>query len=343
MPKGSGRATAADVAELAGVSRSTVSYVLGGGEHRPFAPETITRVHAAAEQLGYTPHAQARALRRGRSDLTLLAKLDVPASWNLDKLETALADALRASGRSLVSWTTRSGNGLAQALRDISPQAILEILPLSADDRLAARLAGIPVLAVWGASRSMHADSGRMQVDHLHALGHRRLAAVTFSDERVQVFTAARLAGVRDAADRLGLPEPEVITIRGVGESAQSRLAEELGRVTARDDPATGVCAFNDLAGLMTVAAAQGAGIPVPERLSVVGVDDEPVAGFLVPGLTTVSYDFAAVAAAVVERLGVVDSADDVHLLDECRVRDSLRLVRRDSSAPPAGAAASGR
>ena len=70
--------TATDVAREAGVSQATVSYVINDDPNQKISSETRGRVLAAVARLGYTPSAAARALRKGSSDLVLLALPDVP-------------------------------------------------------------------------------------------------------------------------------------------------------------------------------------------------------------------------------------------------------------------------
>ena len=77
------RVTGQDVAERAGVSRATVSYVLNDAPGQPISAETRARVLAAAADLGYTPHAAARQLRTGVSDLILMALPAWPFSLSL--------------------------------------------------------------------------------------------------------------------------------------------------------------------------------------------------------------------------------------------------------------------
>src|SRR5689334_6002200 len=76
--------TSADVAQLAHVSRATVSFVLNNVWDNRVSEETRERVLKAASELGYVPHAMARSLRAGRSNLVLMPFFDWP--YNLDSL-----------------------------------------------------------------------------------------------------------------------------------------------------------------------------------------------------------------------------------------------------------------
>lgn len=313
------RATAADVATAAGVSRSTVSYILNGSGRQTFSAGTVARVRAVAEELGYTPHAAARALRRGESGVVLLALPDIPASGNFAKLLSALTDGVRATNRSLVTLALRPGNRLVDILRDISPTALLEVLPLPEEDMAAASAASIPVVSVAAPMQRLDYAAAALQVRHVAGLGHRRLAVVTVREAWTRPFAASRLSGAADSAAELGLPAPEVVSLGGPDGRAVEEAATELARLTSGSDPVTAVCCFNDLYAGVTVAAARAAGLDVPGSLSVVGVDDEPLGGLLSPTLTSVRYDYTGMGR---------------------NVRDQLRHAL--DAAPPAGQADGG-
>lgn len=292
------RPTAADVARIAGVSRSTVSYVLGGDGSRTFAPETVERIRAAARELGYTPHAAARALRRGRSGVVVLALPDLIHGSNLARLIEALTDAVRAAGLSLATVAIRPGSHLVDTLRDISPRALLEVLPLDAEDTGAAAALGIPVISVAEPLQELDRAAGRIQVEHLVALGHRRIGIVTMQDAARDAFASTRLDASLAAARVAGLPDPETLFVPR-DESHTPLIAETLAAWCDGEEPVTALCCFNDLFAAHTAAAARVQGLSVPDDLSLIGIDDEPLAALLAPGLTTVRYDFTAAASRI--------------------------------------------
>jgi DNA-binding LacI/PurR family transcriptional regulator len=310
------RVTSADVAALAGVSRSTVSYVLNGSSRHNFSAETVERVHAAAAELAYTPNAAARALRKGESGVVLLVLPEMPLGWNFGRLLSTLTDTVTQGGRSLVAWYVRPGLRLRDILRDIAPRAILEIVPLPEQDREAAAAASVPIISTSGPLGGLDRAVGALQVRHLAQAGHRRLGIVTVQDQSVAVFGDPRRQGVRDTAAAMGLLPPLELVLDtrdtaaamgiklpreagrgGHGGAAVRQVAETLRAWTAGPDPVTGVCCFNDLFAGLVIAAARSIGLTVPDHLSVIGVDDEPMGGFLQPALTTVRFDFEATTA----------------------------------------------
>lgn len=297
------RATAADVAAAAGVSRSTVSYILNGSNRQSFSSETIARVQAVATQLAYTPHAAARALRTGISGVVLLPMPELLPGGNLAKLLSALTDGVRATGRSLVTLALRPENSLADSLRDMAPQAVLEVLPLTTRDRSAVQAISVPVVSVSTALQRLDHAAAALQVQHLAALGHRRLGMLMPDDEWVRPFRAPRVAALTRAAAELGLPAPEVASVSGMGETAIASVAQRLSRWVGASDPVTAVCCFNDLFAGVAVAAAALLGLRVPDDLSVIGIDDDPLGALLSPTLTTVRYDFTGTGQYVRDSL----------------------------------------
>ena len=311
------RPTSADVAARAGVSRATVSYILSGSVRHSFPDATREKVLRAAQDLGYTPHAAARALRRGTSGVVLLVLADVPIGVNLGALIAATTTAVAATGRSLVTWTAGAGPALRDTLAHVDPVVVLTLAPLPDDDRAAVASIGVPLVAVpnglaagaddGGFSRGEVAVGG-LQLGRLAAAGHRRVAVVSVRDRRLQVFARGRAEGVRRAALDLGLDAPVEVAL---GEPDEAAIAEVAALLPGWLRAGVTACAcYNDQYAGVVVAAARRAGAAVPAALSVVGVDDEPMGAFLDPPLTTVRYDFRDAAGYVVRQVAaVVDGA----------------------------------
>ena len=93
-----GRVTAKDVARAAGVSQSTVSYVLNNTANQTISAATRSRVLAAVEELGYAPSAAARALRTGTSSTVMIVLPDAPVGATIAQLIEVVSDALDPHG-----------------------------------------------------------------------------------------------------------------------------------------------------------------------------------------------------------------------------------------------------
>lgn len=323
--------TVHDVARAAGVSISTVSRALATPDR--VAGATRDRVTAAARELGYRPNRAASVLRAGRTGAFGLVVPDLANPYFAAVAKGAQARA-RQRGLGLFVVDTDEDTELeAEAIAHLAPQTdgILLCSPRAVDGALAA-LSGRPVVLVNqhvdGVASVVTDQAGGMlrAVEHLRALGHRRVAYVggprsSWSDGR-------RREGLRRAVERfddvelveLGDFRPQV-----VGGHAAADLVLASG--------ATAVVTFNDLVAVGLVARLRARGLQVPRDLSVVGCDDSYVASLVDPPLTTLRADLGEVGRRAVDHLAGVAGPDagapaDVPPLD-------VELVVRDSTAPP--------
>ena len=315
------RVTSADVARESGVSRTTVSYVLNGRADVVLTDATRKRVLETAARLGYTPSAPARALRSGRSDLVLCVLPDWTVGPAIDTLVDHLTTALADHGLSLLVHIRRGARPLSHLWGAVTPCAVVVLSPVGADDARAMRQAGIPVVgtALDEASEPdvfavPQASIGAVQAEHLVERGHRVLAYAAPLDDRLGAFAVRRLAGVRDACARHGLPTPPLAAVDLDAEAA----AGVVGAWHAHG--VTAVVAYNDEVALAVLAGARAQGLDVPGDLAVIGVDDLPAARLAAPALTTVwqAIDAQAgyLAAALLAALGLAEQTptrpDDV-------------------------------
>ena len=321
--------TSADVARDSGVSRTTVSYVLNDTPGVRVSEETRARVRASADRLGYHPSVAARTLRTGRSDLVLYVLPDWPLGPAVDTLLDRLAGALAERGLSLLVHHARSGRPLHELWRAVTPRAVVGLQAFSARDRDAMRRAGIHVVAssISGDVPDVFAATqqgiGRLQARHLIDRGHTPLGYAAPTDPRVRAFAELRLAGVQAVCQEAGLPAPVVVPLE---------LAEDAARAAVRrwrEAAVAGVAAYNDDVALAVQAGARAEGVPCPDGLAVVGVDDIPAARFAVPALSTVSQSLDTqaehLAAAVVAALDGSESDGEA-------LPDTLDLVQRGST-----------
>ena len=286
--------TIRDVAARAGVSAATVSRVFSRPES--VTVETRRRVLTAADALRYTPHPVARSLARGNTGNLGLVVPDMAVAFcavvtkavshraRRDGYALFVADSDDPSAR-LASDGVRSAHAMAKQV-----DGLLLLSPMTDDDDLRALADVVPLvvinrdLADVPAVLMPSADGAVAAVEHLHALGHRRLAYLAgpgnYSNRaRCEAFTrtCARLGA--DAVV-LGPFEP---TFSGGVRAADLVLA----------DGASGVLAYNDDVAAGVVGRLADRGVPVPDRLSVVGFDDTSLASMITPRLTTVRLPMA--------------------------------------------------
>lgn len=327
------RVTSGDVAQEAGVSRATVSYVLNDTPHQKIAEATRRRVWDAATRLGYAPSAAARTLRTGRSDIVLGLLPDWPIQHVLGRLIQQLTNAFAEHELTfLVHSAAHPARPLREIWRALTPAAVLALNEFPESEADAMRTAGIEVVMTMhgAAARDLRSPLvseepiGAVQARHL-VDSHHRLGYAYPDIARLDVLAQPRLAGVRQVCAERGLPEPEVRTVPLELDGAAGAVKGWL----AADPPVTGICAFNDDVAMAVLMAAQFLGLRVPHDLAVIGVDDIPSSALLRPSLTTVVRDTDAVARGLARR--VVDALDRKEAPAH-PVEDEPRVQVRDST-----------
>jgi DNA-binding LacI/PurR family transcriptional regulator len=313
-----GRVTSKDVAAAAGVSRATVSYVLNGVERQRISPATRARVLAAAERLGYVPHAAASALRAGRTTIVLLALPDWPLGPPMaDAVSTAVGELERLGYTPLVHFTPRAGGGAALARAATRVQPVGVIAPgwaLPPVDAL--RRAGVAAIVALGAKPLDDVPTfsfdqgaiGRIAVGHLAGRGHRSVLVLLPDDERVSELASDRLAGAEAEATARGVA---VASLRVALADIPARLPAALGAPPAP----TAIFAFNDEHALAAMAALADAGIAVPADVALIGCDDSLAARHARPRLTTINLVAAETWRELARRLhDLVEGRAAAHL-----------------------------
>ncbi|WP_283137416.1 LacI family DNA-binding transcriptional regulator [Rhizohabitans arisaemae] len=334
MPQPRKRATIREVAKATGLSPAAVSYALRGMQ---VSEETMERVRQAAAELGYEADPIARALASGRTGMIGLLCGSLEDLWQqslavgigrelLDRDRYALIlDAGGDPAREIL---------LAQRLRDQRVDGLI-VQPLDPSAALWRDLAqALPVVSV-GDSLDAGATVGEvvfdnqlgvaLSLDHLHELGHRRLAVLTPTRPGTPDRPADRY--VLAAAERLGLDVALCTSPQALGEATSVAR-----RVLAGPSRPTAVFCLSDSIAYGVYAAAAELGLAVPGDVSVMGYDDHPMSGLLSPALTTVDWDIAGIVRTAVEL--VLAAADG-----EPRARRTVQvpsLRRRGSTAHPA-------
>jgi DNA-binding LacI/PurR family transcriptional regulator len=330
------RPTSKDVAREAGVSQATVSFVLNNRTEQSITPATRALVLDAVRKLGYVPSAAARSLRLGHSAVVVCLYPEMPVSEAAEIFKRELGDRLAAVGFTCVFHHQSAHSGALDGLWEhLNPACVISVGALPATETDALRRAGIPLIdkVFWPENAQLlgldQSNIGRLQVDHLHSRGHRRIGIATVDDPRDEAITKPRLAGARDEAIRLGLPEPSVATLDYDDlDSAEHALQQW----RASDGRVSGVAAFNDRAALMILAACDRLSVHVPDDLAVIGADDLPFSLLSRPPLSSVAMNLSVpahrLAAHVVDLIkGRTDTPDP-----ESAYAPVLRVIERAST-----------
>ncbi|PRY15291.1 LacI family DNA-binding transcriptional regulator [Kineococcus rhizosphaerae] len=316
-----------EVARLAGVSQKTVSRVVNGEPN--VSSEVRDRVLRVAEELGYRPNKAARALLTGRHQRLGVVWTGANLHGPTQTLVTVEL-AARARGYSVSVTSAGPSGDLSAAVDSLLAQGVDGILvdePVD-DHPLLASPPPLPVLTLGHDGDVDGSDwiaAVAAAVQHLLDLGHRTVHHV---GGPVEWWTARdRTEGWRRALQHAGAVVPEPLT--GDWSAASGHRA---GRRLLTDPSVTAVFCANDEMALGVVRAWTEAGRRVPQDLSVVGVDDIPVAEFVNPPLTTLRQEFQLTADRAVSTL--IDRIEGRAAAGD-RLRAVPSLVVRASTAPP--------
>lgn len=341
MPKR--RPTSADVAAMAHVSRTTVSFVLNQRAGVKIPDETRRRVLDAAATLDYYPNSVARQLAHGASRTIGLVLRQSPEQVANDGLlaETlrGLASAARAADHRVLVETIVPGEGTyANLVRSGRTDGLVVSGPRYDDEELV-ELArdGFPVV-IQGSLPGLDVPSvdvdneagARLAVEHLLALGHRRIACITNASI---AYTAAseRVAGYREVLAAAGIAEEPGMIAEGAFDAFSGHRA--VAEILARSTP-DAIFVASDVVAIGVIAGLREAGLSVPGDVSVVGFDAIPLAAYLDPPLTTISlpaHDLGQAAGiALLDRIAGRPVAGRTLLPTE--------LIVRASTAPRHGA-----
>ncbi|MFF8971271.1 LacI family DNA-binding transcriptional regulator [Streptomyces sp. NPDC014995] len=326
----------ADVARVAGVSRKTVSRVLNDEPY--VSDEARRRVLAAAEELGYRLNHAARALASGRSRSIGVVALGT-AGYGTASLLVHIEQAVRDAGYALRVVNTPDGDpkriaGAVESLHEQGVDGVVVSEPI-VEGEVSVRV-DVPVLFVgappaFTAARTVTVDMGahalaRAATDHLLDLGH--VTVHHLAGPQRWYASKDRLEGWRAALAARGAPEPPVV--EGDWSAASGYAA---GRALAGDSSVTAVFASGDEMAVGLIHALREAGRRVPEDVSVVGFDGNPVFAYLTPALTTARQPFDAAAREGIRLLVHAIEKPDTDLPP---VSDPpVELVVRGSTAPP--------
>jgi LacI family transcriptional regulator len=296
-------ATSIDVARAAGVSQATVSRVLN--EDRRVLPATRERVLEAIDRLGYRPNAIARGLVTSSTGLVGVVVSNITNPFYPELLE---AIAARLAERRLKMVLHNGVDHEDEVVRRLLEQRVDGIVLTSSSLRsgVVAELTQrrVPFVlvnrtvddAACDSVSGENAGGGALAAEHLLELGHRRIALIAGSPQAST--SRDRVAGFRSALRRAGVPLPRELVANGDFRFEPAYAAAR--GLLSLDRPPSAIFCANDLMAFAALSAAHRAGVPVPDRLSLVGFDALPMSGWEPFELTTVRQPLPEMARAAV-------------------------------------------
>jgi DNA-binding LacI/PurR family transcriptional regulator len=307
--------TIKDVAQRAGVSIATVSYVLNNSA--PVSAPTRARVLAAAAELGYHPSVIARGLRTRESRTIGYSWHSVHGDrWHpiLDHFLYSMTKAAEAYDYHILTFVSPRGDGSWTTYKNLILSGRVDGFVISETDRDDQRIRrlvddGFPFVAFGRANEAwdfpyvdVDGEAGvRQAVEHLLALGHRRIGMIAWPEPSLCGYH--RYQGYRRALESAGIsPEPAWIVRTEHTEAAGRRGMHALLSLPPDRRP-TAIIAVSDLMAVGAMNAIYEAGLQPGQDVAVVGFDDIPLAQYYWPPLTTLRQPMIEVGRCVIDML----------------------------------------
>jgi LacI family transcriptional regulator len=303
--------TLEEVAQLADVSRSTVSRVIN--DHPSVRPDTRERVWQAIRKSGYQPHAVARSLVTNRTQIIGMIIPEAVTTLFTDPFFPLLlrgaTEACNAHRYQMLLSLFDDPTGQEEMYQRILRSGYLDgviVASTSLDDPLIPDLLRdrIPFVSVgqYPNGRVHYVDvdnvaGGRMAVEHLIRLGHQRIAIITGRLDMVH--GQDRLEGYRQALKAHRIPVEEELIVEGDYTENSGMVAMQ--RVLSASPSAVFVA--SDMMAIGALKALRQADRQVPQDIALVSFDDIPIASAIVPALTTVRQPIERMGSMAVEVL----------------------------------------
>ncbi|MFD3444740.1 LacI family DNA-binding transcriptional regulator [Microbacteriaceae bacterium 4G12] len=288
------RVTLADIAARAGVSLATASRALS--DSYGVSPGTRDRVRSVAEQLSYVVSPEASRLAGGRTGRVAVV---VPhlSRWFFAEMLAGVEEVLREAGLDLLLYNVdtldhrRHFFERLPARRKVDAVVVLAF-PVTEEERQRLELLGVGIVAAGGQSARYpfvcidDRAAGAQAMDHLLSLGHERIAMIAAETPLAPGWPAVnrRSLAYHEALAAAGIPTDPAL-VRQVdwgGEEGAAAMADLL----APGLRPTAVYAHSDEVALGAIRTLRREGLRVPEDVSVIGIDDHPLAALT--DLTTV-------------------------------------------------------
>ena len=328
-----------DVAALAGVAPSTVSYVINNGP-RSVSVEAREQVLKAIAKLGYHPSDVARSLRTRRTQTIGLVIPDITNPY-YGEMAQAVEDVSFQHGYTVIlahsSHLPERELRYSQVLRSKQVDGAI-FLPVTPDlePLHALQQAGIPVVVLersvpgYPCIMADEHSAGFLATQHLLDLGHRRIGCIVLAGDSTG--SVARADGYRAALLEAGiLPNKDWFVECEYGYGAGEIAAHWFLQLPERP---TAVVAHNDLMAIGAMKAFGQAGLKIPADISVVGFDDIAAASYVQPPLTTIACPKRQMGKAAIEMLlSLMQSEEQI---THCTMKLAVELVVRGSTGRPA-------
>lgn len=304
--------TIGDVARLAGVSPTTVSFVLNGVAGRGISEGTQSRVRASARELRYRPNATAKLLRANRSHAIGFITDEIASTPFAGEIIKGAQEAAWANGKILMIVNTGENREIEESAVEMMLERRVEGIiyaamyhravepPINSREVPAVLLDCYSEDGSWASVVPDEVSGGRTATEVLLARGHERVGLINLRPGVPA--TVGRLEGYKQALETHGVVFDDSLVRYGDGTAdAGYRHTAELVRAS---DPPTAIFCGNDQMAMGAYEALKEFGLRIPEDVAIIGFDNlELIAAHLRPPLSTVALPHYAMGQWAVNYL----------------------------------------
>ena len=327
-----------DVARVAGVSQTTVSFVINNTPGTNIPEETHERVWNAVKELGWRPNAMARGLSSKRSHTIGFISDEIATSPHAGKTIQGAQDAAWASNKMLLVINTNRNPALETAavemLLERQVEGIIYATMYHQPVTPPVQLFDVPAVLLDCYVEDLSLPSavpdevqgGSTATEALLAKGHRRIGFINNIDDIPA--TRGRLEGYRKALSAFGVPfDPDLVCVGASAGSEGYRCAQQLMRLP---EPPSALFCFSDVMAMGAYDALRKIGLAIPDDVAVVGFDNqELIAEHLYPPLSTLELPHLQMGQWAVEYL--VQQAESERPEKALQKKFTCRYIERES------------
>lgn len=331
------RATLRDVAEKAGVTTATVSYILN--DKKPFPDETRQRVMDAITELGYIPNLSARTLTQRSSKLIGIVVPQTEGSRLMfqnnfySEILGSIEFHARQNGYHIIISATDANESYLRLARERNLDGIIVIGMYPDEFYHQMKESHIPIVLVdsycndhyYHNIRIDDAYGSYLATRHVLSKGHRDIAFFSGQLKENGVMKK-RLTGYREALSEFGVGFDQRYVFEGRIDYASGIDAAE--RLLVSRVPATAVVAAADILAIGAMKGFYERGVRVPDDISVVGFDDLDISQYLTPGLSTIHQEISQKGEKAVELL--INNIKEPNLTKQEQILP-VKLIERGS------------
>jgi len=345
--------TIKDIANQAGVSTATVSYVINGTKQ--VKPDRQKRVLDVIAKTNYQPNRVAKSLRTKKTNIIGVLVEDILAfpstqiiggisdyveqtDYNILLNDLRMLDSLYNKYDQVVHQKDKINQALSFLVFGAKVDAVIYVGMFDRD------ISGIitdmnkPIVIAYSTSNDTHASSVSYEnkeaaaelTHHIIEMGHKNIAVITGLSHTTPA--QVRLEGIRKSLEEAGLTQNNVLIKNGDWQrsSGYDCMKEILN--SNRNSLPTAVIAMNDLMAAGAMDAIREAKLRIPEDISIVGFDNRDISHYVSPKLTTMEIDLRAIGFAAA-RL----TAEKLNNTGENKVKQSIiipsNLILRETVA----------